>query len=129
MLNSYVDLNFEVIKRADISTCANGNDIRLVNLGPIAFFSYLEPTTPSGKHPEDISHAHIVSLMYKILTSAKNTDALSIRFDRDRGRRRDDLKNKKNMKRKYHLRIMLKDGFGFAEHQEKLHLAQDIIKH
>ena len=39
------------------------NDITLVNLGAIALFSILKLTTSSGKHLEDISHAHIVSLM------------------------------------------------------------------
>ena len=35
LLYSYLDLSFEVIKRADNSRNANGNDIRLVNLGPV----------------------------------------------------------------------------------------------
>ena len=35
LLNSFLDLNFEVIKIADNSRFANGNDIRLINLGPI----------------------------------------------------------------------------------------------
>ena len=39
LLNSYLDLNFEIIKRADNSRYANGNDIRLVNLGPIPLIS------------------------------------------------------------------------------------------
>ena len=34
---SYLDLKFELFKRAEDSRYANGNDIRLVNLGPIAF--------------------------------------------------------------------------------------------
>ena len=44
-------------------------------------------TTSSGRHLEDISNAHIVSLMYKLITSARGSDDLSIGFDRDRGRR------------------------------------------
>ena len=36
LLNSYLDLSFEVIKRADNSSFANCNDIRLVILGPIS---------------------------------------------------------------------------------------------
>ena len=40
----------------------------------------------SGKHLQDISHAHIVSLLYKLITSARGSDDLSIGFDRDRGR-------------------------------------------
>ena len=117
--NSYLDLNFEVIKRADNSRYANGNDIRLVNLGPVALFSNFKLTTSSGKHIEDISHAHLVSLMYKLITSSKNSDDLSIGFDRSRNRRRDELALNKNIKSKNHLKIMLKDVFGFAEHQEK----------
>ena len=44
---------------------------------------------------------------------------MSIGFDRDRNRRQRELTNNKNQKGKYHVRIMLKDVFGFAEHQEK----------
>ena len=97
----------------------DGNDIRLVNLGPVALFSNYKLTTSSGKHIEDVSHAHIVSLMYKLLTAAKGCDDLSIGFDRDRTRRRNELTNNKNIKGKYHVRIYLKDVIGFAEHQEK----------
>ena len=50
LLNSYLDLNFEVIKRADKSRYANGNYIRLVNLGSIPLFINLKLTTSSGKH-------------------------------------------------------------------------------
>ena len=39
MLSSYLDLKFEVIKKADNSRYANGNGITLVNLGPITIFS------------------------------------------------------------------------------------------
>ena len=38
---------------------------------------------------EDLSHADIVSLMYKLLNSSKDIDDLSIGFDRD-------LKKKEN---------------------------------
>ena len=54
--------------------------------------------------------------MYKLISSAKDTNDLSIGFDHSRNRRRDELTNNKNVTGKYHLRIML---FGFAEHQEK----------
>ena len=75
-------------------------------------------TVSNGKHPEVISPAHIVSLMFKLLSSAKDSDDLSIGFDRDRGRRKDESASNKNIKRNYHVRIML-NVFGFAEHQEK----------
>ena len=57
--------------------------------------------------------------MYKLRTTAKGCDDSSIGFDRDRTRRRSEVTIIKNMKGKYHLRIYLKDIFGFAEHQEK----------
>ena len=119
LLNSYLDLNFEVIKRADNSRYGNGNDITLVNLGPVALFSIFNMTTSSGKHLEDISHAHFVSLMYKLITSSKDSNDLSIGFDNNRNRRRDELALNKNIKGEYHVKIMLKDVFGFAECQEK----------
>ena len=119
LLNCYLDLNFEVIKKADNSRYGNGNDIRLVILSPIALFSNFKLTTSSGEHLEDDSHTHLVSLMYKLITSSKNSDDLSFGFDRSRARRQDETTDNKRVKGKYHLTIMLKDIFGFAEHQEK----------
>ena len=57
--------------------------------------------------------------MYKLITSSKDSDDLSIGFRRNRGRRKNELANNKSIKGKYHIRIYLGDIFGFAEHQEK----------
>ena len=57
--------------------------------------------------------------MYKFLTTARGCDDLSIGFHRDRDTRQRDLTNNKKIKGKVHVRIFLKDIFGFAEHQEK----------
>ena len=119
LLNSYLELNFDVLQAATGNRYADANDIRLVNLGPIALFSNYRLTTSSGKHLEEISHAPIVSLIYKLLSSCKGSDDLSIGFDRDRNRRKRELTNNKNIKGKYHLRIYLRDIFGFAEYQER----------
>ena len=119
LLNSYLELNFDVLHAADINRYVDANDIRLVNLGPIALFSNYKLTSSSGKHLEEIIQAHIVSLMYKLLTSSKDSDDLSIGFDRNRDKRKRELTNNKNIKGQYHIRIYLKDIFGFAEHQEK----------
>ena len=97
-----MDKNFEVIKTADYSRYGDGNDIRLVNLGPVAFFSYFNLATSSGKHLEEISHAHIVSFKYKLISSSKDSDDLSICLDRSRNRRRDELTDNKNVKGKNH---------------------------
>ena len=119
LLNSYIELNFDVLHVANNNRYVDANNIRLVNLGPIALFSNYKLTTSSGKHLEEISHPHIVSLMYKLLTLSKDGDDLSIGFDRNRGRRKNELTNNKTIKGKYHIRFYLKDIFGFAEHQEK----------
>ena len=57
--------------------------------------------------------------MYKLLTSSKDNEDLSIGFDRNRDRRKRELTKNKTIKGRYHVRIYLKDFFGFAEHQEK----------
>ena len=100
LVKCYLEIKFEVIKKTDNSRYANSNDRRLVNLGPIASFSDFKLTTNSGKHIEDFSHAHIVSSMYKLITSAKDIDDLSISFDRHRGRRQREFTNTKKYKRK-----------------------------
>ena len=119
LLNSYLELNFDVLQAATNNRYVDANDIKLVNLGPIALFSNYKLTTSSGKHLEEISHAHIVCLMYKLLTSSKDSGDLSVGFDRNRGRRKNEISNNKTIKGKYHVRIYLEDTFGFAEHQEK----------
>ena len=119
LLRSYLELDFENLHAGTNNRYVYGNNIRLVNLGPIALFSNYKLTTSSGMLLENIDHAHIVSLMYKLLTSSKGSDDLSIGFDRDCNRRQRELTLNKTQKGKYHLRIYLKDVFGFAEYQNK----------
>ena len=119
LLNSDLELSFDVLHAVTNNRYVDGNNIRLVNLGPIALFSNYKLATSSGKHLENIDHAHIISLMNTLLTSSKGSDDLSIGFDRDRNRRQRELTNNKTQKGKYHVRIYLKDVFGFAEYQDK----------
>ena len=112
-------MNFEVIKKS--VNCRNGigNDSKLNNLGPIALFTIFMLTTSCGKHLEDISFGHIVPLMYKQIGSVKDSDYLSIGFDRSRQKRPDELASNKIIKGKYHLRIVLKVVLGFVEYEQK----------
>ena len=87
MLESLLRLNFDVKHAAFNNSYVDGNGIRLVNFGPVASFGIYKLTSSSGKHIEEINHSHIVSLMYKSITSARGSDALSNGFDRDRARR------------------------------------------
>ena len=62
MLNSYLELIFDVLDAAAGNRYAYNNDIRLVNLGTIALFSKYKLTASSGKHLEKIEHGHIACL-------------------------------------------------------------------
>ena len=119
LLGSVLRANFDVLHAATNNRYIDDDDIRLVNEGPIALFSNYKLQTSSGKPIEEINPAHIVCLMYKLITSARNTDDLSNGFDGDRERGQRELTNNKKIKGKNHVTIMLKDIFGFAEHQEK----------
>ena len=39
LLNSYIELNFDVLHASTGNRYADGDDIRIINLGPIALFS------------------------------------------------------------------------------------------
>ena len=95
MLGSFLRANFDALHATTNNRYTDGDDIRLVNEDPIALFSNYQLKSGSGKHIEEINHAHIVCLLYKLITSARNTDDLSIGFDRDRGRRQRELTNNK----------------------------------
>ena len=56
--------------------------------------------------------------MYKPLTTSRDSDDLSIGFNRSRDRRRRELTINKKVKGNYHDRLYLKDVFGFAQHQK-----------
>ena len=85
---SLLRLNADVLHAATNNRYIDVDDIRLVNGGAIALFSNCKLKSSSGKHIEENNHAHIVCLMYKILTSARNTDDLSFGFARDRARKK-----------------------------------------
>ena len=119
LLNSYLDIKFDVLHAAINSRHADGRNIRLVNLALIALFSNYKLTTSNGKYLEDINQAHFVYLMYKLITSSRDTDDLSIGVDRDLARRQRELTINKKQKGKCYVTIMLRDIFGSAEHQQK----------
>ena len=63
--------------------------------------------------------------MYKLLTSSKDSDDLSIGFDRNRGRRKNELTNNKTIKGIYHIRIYLKDIFGLPNIKKRVLMVSD----
>ena len=66
--NSFISLEFEVLKNNN-TRYADGDEISLVNFGPVALFSEAKLTTSSGKHLEKVDNLHPISLMIKLLTS------------------------------------------------------------
>ena len=74
---SYLDLDFDLLHAATNNRYASNYDIRWVIWGGFALIIKYKLTTSSGKHFEDIYHAHIVSLLYKLLTTSKRSDDLS----------------------------------------------------
>ena len=116
--NSFISLEFEVLKNNN-TRFADGDEIGLVNFGPISLFSEAKLTTSSGKHLEKVDNLHLISLMYKLLTSTSQTSQLLYGFEENLSVRRQELTNNKNEKGTFFVRIKLKDLFGFAD-QEKI---------
>ena len=101
-LKSYIGLSFDVLHAATNDRYADIDDIRLVNLGPTSLFSFYKLTSSSRKPPENIEHDHIACLMYKVLTTGRGCDVLSIGFDRSCDRRQRELTKNKNVKVEFH---------------------------
>ena len=64
VLDSRLDLNFDVLHAATGNRYVDANDIRLFNFGTIALFSKYDITSSLGKHIESVDHAHIVCFLY-----------------------------------------------------------------
>ena len=60
--NSYISVEFEVLK-IDDTRFNYGNEISLVNFGPVALFSDAKLTTSSGKHLEKVDNLHPICLL------------------------------------------------------------------
>ena len=89
----------------------------------MSLFSEYIRSASSRKHTERIDNAHVVRLMYKLVSSGDNSNDLSIQFDGSNQRRKQKLTDKKTapmkaMEGRLHSKSCLKDVFGFAEHQQ-----------
>ena len=74
-------------------------------------------TNSSRKELKEIVNAHILCSFYKLGSTSKDSDDLSIRFHRDMTTREREMTNKKTTGN-YLLRAYFKDVFGFPELQE-----------
>ena len=112
--NSFISLENEVLKN-DNTRYADGDEINLVNFGPVALFSEAKLTTSSGKHLEKVDNLHPICLMHKLLTSNQQTSQLMYGFEESQATRRQELTTNKTEKGTFSVRIKPKDLFGFAD--------------
>ena len=118
--DSYFVVDFIVTHRAGAhARYADGDHIGIVNLGPITLFNKYRLTSSSGKEIEDTDNAHVICLMYKLISSSRDSDDLPIGFQRSSGVPERELSKNKQTKGISHVRIYLIDMFSFAEHQNK----------
>ena len=75
-------------------------------------------TSSSGKGKERIDNAHVICLMYELLSSSRDCDDLSLCFPRNIEARETELTDNKTTNGIYQVIIYLKDVFGFAEHED-----------
>ena len=85
--NSYISFEFEVLKNDDTRS-ADGDQICLVNVWPVALFSEAKLVTSSGKHLEKVDNVHPICLMSKLLTSTQQTRQLKTRTNNKQNRKR-----------------------------------------
>ena len=95
--NSCISLEFEVLQNDD-TRYADGDQISLINFGPVALFSEAKLTTSSGKHSEKVDILHIISIMHKLSTSTQYTSELLYGFEESQATRRLELTNNKTEK-------------------------------
>ena len=118
MKENSIELDFNVNHRAGAHARFADNDhIRLVNLGPIALFIIYRLSISSGKELE-FDNAHVICLMYKLMSNSRDSDDSAIGFQRNIDVRERELTNNKTTKSNYHVSIFLKDVFGFAERHD-----------
>ena len=78
---SYLELDFNVTHRASAHAWyVDDDNIRVVNLSPIAFTFKQLLTSSSGKEIEEIDNAHVICLMHKLISHCRDSDDSSIDF-------------------------------------------------
>ena len=84
MEGSYLELDFNVTQSAGgLTRYAHGEYRRLVSLGPSVFFVRHRLTNSSRKKLEDIDNAHVNCVSYKLISTSRASDDLSIGFQRN----------------------------------------------
>ena len=96
--NSSISLEFEVLKN-DNTIYADGDEISLVNFGPVVLISEAKLTTSSSKHLEKVDNLHPICLMHRLLTYNQQTSQLIYGFEESQATRRQELTTNKTEKK------------------------------
>ena len=117
--DNYLELDLSVTHRAGAhARFADGDHIRLVKLSPMALFNKYRLTSSSGKEMEEIDNTHVICLIYKVISSSRDSDDLSIDFQGSIEARERELTNNKATESNYHVRFYLNDFCGSASNQD-----------
>ena len=95
--HSFIGVELELLKNDD-TRYNDGDEISLVNFGPVALFSEAKLTTSSGNHLEKVDNLHPIFLMYTILTSSQQISLLMYGCEESTTIRRQELTNNKTEK-------------------------------
>ena len=88
--------------------------MRLVNIGPIASFKKYRLTSSSGKEIEEIDNAHVICLMYNLLSSSRDSDDLLFGFHGSTDAREREVTIMETIKGIYQVRFFSKRFLWFC---------------
>ena len=107
-----------LIRQDNSKRFSAAENTKLAKLEPIALFCENELSNRNEKEKLYVDHANIACSMYKLLTTPRGHHDSSIRFARDILERAEKRITMKRIRGKFHNTILIKDVFGFAEHQQ-----------
>ena len=97
---------------------ADGDLLRLGILAPIALYNKYRLANCNEKQTEEIGKAQDNCLMYRLVSSSRESDDMFVGFHRSFEAREREKTKLKTTKANHHVRIYLKDVCGFADCQE-----------
>ena len=74
--NSYISVDFEVVKDADYTRYTDGDELALVNFGLVPAFSEAKLSLVRGNNWKKGDNLHFISKLHKLLTSQQQASEL-----------------------------------------------------
>ena len=121
LTNSYLYSKIYAVDATTNNRHAFGKERWLVSKDLIASSSTYKRSYCRKEHLEDTSHAHVLCLMYKLLTTNSGCDDLSFGFVRNRDNKELELINNKTVAGKYHVEICYMISLALQSFKKTLH--------